>query len=459
MTFPRAVHQMSNLRESFLSQLMTTQSKTLFLSFFLLLFEPRLARAQSLGASISALPANPASTAFLQSNSASLAVSPISSNDVKIRYVGSDSISKKADSPLSFSDFQAGVAVKTNKRLSLGIGELLPPVSVELKVQEIPVVIFNTVGLVDLDIKAKVKYGVSFFAGYLINDRLSVGAGFSSRQVDANVVAKTSGNEELVDGEFKLQNSSLRLGLNLFLPANRLRIGVSTSLYSATSITSSLETGLVNDPNSKSLSNNTSASNLLFGDFLFGAEYIANANTAVFGDVIWRRSDKRQKEFSLVDLQEKSKDIHDTVSLFLSTRHRVEDRQYALAGFTYEPSSVGAGTKGSQGKSGFGMRETVMLYSGFGDLVPAWSISIGLQYGDPLPTISDVDKTNRRPRSKGQANLDEKKSTRIDFWERTTVSVSLRYKRSSLGVDSDGELPGAYSQTRLQFPVSIQSTF
>jgi hypothetical protein len=416
-------------------------------------------QAQSRGASVSPLPWNPANSAFLLRNSASFSGAPISSNDVKIRYIGSDTIAKKAESPISFADFQAGVVFKPYRRFSFGIGELLPPISLKREIDDIPIVVLNSVNLVDLEINASIKYGLSLFGSYLLNEQLSVGAMFSSRQIAVTAAANTNAGERLMDGKFRLSTSSLKLGVNLFSPARRLRLGVASTLISSNSIDAAIETPLVSGPETQALNNSSVSSNLVFSDLLIGAEYQVNQKTTVYADLWWRRSDKNQKEFSLVDLKEKPKDIYDTASLFLGARYRSQPRQFVISEFSYEPSAVGAGSRGDDGKSGFGMRETAMLYSGFGDLVPAWSVSVGLQYGDGLPTINDsddVDKPNRK--SRGSA-IDKKTSNDQSLWDRTTVSVSFRYKRASLGVDSEGELPGAYSQNRIQFPVTIQSVF
>jgi hypothetical protein len=433
----------------------------IILSVLLSMTRAENASAQSRAASVSPLPWNPASSVFLQRNSASFSGTPISSNDVKIRYVGSETITKKAESPLNFSDFQTGVAFKPNRRLSLGIGELLPPISLKRKIDGIPIVVLNSVNPVDLDINASVKYGISLFGGYLINENLSAGAGFSSRQIVINAVANTTSKERLLDGQFKLTNTSLKVGLNFSSPTKRFRIGVASSIFASNAISTSIETPIVAGPETDALNNTSVNSNLIFGDLLIGIEYIANRQTTVFADLWWRRADKNQKEFSLVDLQEKPKDIYDTVSVFVGGKFRVQEKQFAISEFTYEPSPVGAGSPGPDGKSGFGMRETALLYSGFGDLVPAWSISLGLQYGGGIPTIADINpsKPNKLLRRSKNRRKNSDRAKTLTFWERTTVSVSFRYKRASLGIDTQGELPGAYSQNRIQFPVSLITSF
>lgn len=422
-------------------------------------FQPFCAYADSKAASVSPLSTNPASSAFLQKHSSSFSITPISSNDVKLRYVGSDGISKKSESPLAFSDIQLGFALKPMRRISFGIGELLPPVSVKRDIDDVPIVVLSDVNLVDLKINANVKYGLSLFGGYLLNDRLSVGGGFASRQILVKAVANTNSGEKLFNGQFRLTTTTLNVGANFLAKKNILRLGVATSVFSSNGITASIETPLASGPGTQSLNNNSSESKLVFGDLIFGAELTVNPLSTLCADVVWKRADQGQKEFSLVDLQEKRKDVYDTVSVFANARYRAQQKQYAIAGFSYEPSPIGGGSKGVTGKSGFGMKETALLYSGFGDLLPAWSFSFGLQYGDGLPTLNDEEPSKPKGKRNKSDQVVSRRNERQDIWDRLTFSVSLRFRRASLGIDEAGELPAAYSQTRLQFPVSVQSTF
>jgi len=414
--------------------------------------------AQSKAASVIPAAFNPSSGAFLEQNSASLFVTPISSNDVKVRYIGSDTITKKADSPINFADFAGGFLFKTSRRIGLGIGEILPPVSIQRKIDAIPIVILRQPNLVNLDINANVKYGFSIFGGYLVHDRLSLGAGLAARQIAVKAQAKTESGEKLLDGTFTLSTTNLNIGANYVAIPDKLRIGLTTAVFASTGVATNIDTPLAVGPNSSALNNNKVASNLVFGDLLAGAEFIPNSHTRIYLDLFAKRADKNQKEFSLVDLVPKKKDIHDTASVFVGGRFRAAEKQHALVGYSYEPSAIGPGSPGETGLSGFGMKETALLYSGFGDLFPAWSISVGLQYGPGLKILTDADPTPRKSEHQKGVKTPEKHA-KTDIWDRVTFSIGMRYRRASLGVDEAGELPAAYSQTRIQFPVSILSTF
>ena len=422
----------------------------------------KTAFSQSKAASILPAAFNPASGVFLEQNSAGLFVTPISSNDVKVRYIGSDTITKKADSPINFADFAGGFLFKTSRRIGLGIGEILPPVSIQRKIDGIPIVILRQPNLVNLDINANVKYGFSFFGGYLVNDRLSVGAGLAARQIAVKAQAKTESGEKLLDGTFTLSTTNLNVGANYVAIPDKLRLGLTTAVFASTGVATHIDTPLVAGPNSSALNNTKVASNLIFGDLLAGAEFIPNSHTRIYLDLLAKRADKNQKEFSLVDLVQKKKDIHDTASVFVGGRFRAAEKQHALVGYSYEPSAVGPGSAGETGLSGFGMKETAMLYSGFGDLFPAWSISVGLQYGPGLKILTDADPISRKsehPKGIKSPEKGPEKRPKTDIWDRVTFSVGMRYRRASLGVDDAGELPAAYSQTRIQFPISILSNF
>jgi hypothetical protein len=423
--------------------------------FFSLIFFNAESRAESKAASITPFPDNPASGAFLQQSSASLKITPISIDDVKLRYVGSETIAKKNESPLSFADIRTGVVFKPSRRWGLGIGEILPPVSVERKITSIPIVVLNQVNFVDLKVNASVKYGFSFFGHYLLNDRLGLGLGIAGRKIDVKAEGTSQGSK-LFDGSFVLTDNKLSVGLNYDASPNRLRIGLSALVYASNGISAKIDTPLASGAQGGGLKGTDQTSNKFMSEFLMGVEFQVNPLLTIYSDGLWRRADPSQEEFSIVDLVSKKKDIHDTLSYFGALSYMVRPSQFGLATFTYEPSPIGPGSKGEGGLSGFGMKETILLYSGFGDLLPAWSLGAGYQYGEELPTQDDTGRAGRP----GKGRSDKvKKLERTSLKDRITFSIGVRYRRASLGVDLDGELPGAYSQTKLQFPISLKTIF
>ena len=416
------------------------------------------AHAQSKIATPSPFADNPASSAYLLDHSTALTLSPLTVNDVKVRYVGSEPITKKEGTPINISEMQMGAAWKLSKRMTLGIADILPPVSVDNDIKEIPVVILNSVNLVDLGIHAQVKYGASVYGSYLVDDRLAVGAAAKTRSIGVNATAQSARGERILNGQFNMTSSNVVVGFNSVVIPHRLRLGLATSVLSSNVVSTQIDTPLVNQEKSGSLGK-TSRSSQAFGDVQCGIEFSPNQLSSWGADLMWRRADKSQKEFSLVDITEKKKDIHDTVSIAMATRYRSSTRESMAAGFSYEPSAVGAGSKGESGTSGFGMRETVMLYSGYGDLFPAWTIAIGLQYGADLAhgpiRVEQTKSKSQNPRTTtGSQRLSQQ-----SFFDRLTFSLGVRYRRASLGVDQQGELPGAYSQTKVTFPMTVLTTF
>jgi hypothetical protein len=428
------------------------------LGLCLMLLRGEFALAESKAASVMPYAANPASGAFLERNSGSLYLTPLSSNDVKLRYVGSETLVKKADSPFSFSDIQIGVVTKITKHIGLGVGEIIPPVSVQRKISGIPVVILNQVNFVDLDVVANVKYGFSFFGSYLVNNRLSLGIGAAGRQIDIKASGGTEGGK-IFDGHFVMTNNSVTIGANYVVIPDRLRIGVASSIFASDSFTALIETPLSSGAGGAAggagPKSSAQTSNRFLADFLSGFEFSPNKFATIYSDFLWKRVDQSQREFSVVDLVEKKKDIQNTLSYFGGVKYKVKDEQYGLLSVSYEPSAIGPGSKGENGLSGFGMKETILLYSGFGDLVPAWSLMASIQFGDGLKVLTEEKSVSKQIKAK----QDERRASKRKIWDQFTVTAGVRYRRASLGVDLDGELPGAYSQVKLQFPVSVQVSF
>jgi hypothetical protein len=414
--------------------------------------------AQSKIATPSPFAGNPASSAYLLNDSAALMVSPLAINDVKVRYIGSEVITKKEDSPLNLSEFQMGLAWKLSKRMTLGIAEILPPVTVEKDIKDIPVVILNSVNLVDLGLAAHVKYSASVYGSYLVDDRLAFGTAVSTRKIDIKATAHSTSGEQLLNGRFSLETTSIVFGLSAVLGPQRVRLGLATSVLSTNNLSTRIETPLQAEGHSAA-GGKTTRSSQAFSDVGLGIELTPNQKSTWGTDLQWRRADKNQKDFSLVDLTEKQKDVHDTVSVAVMSRYRSSERESVSAGFSYEPSPIGAGSKGASGTSGFGMRETVMLYSGYGDLLPAWTIALGLQYGAETANRPLAATSTRSKHSQSRSMEESQRLNQRGFVDRLSFNVGVRYRRASLGIDEKGELPGAYSQTKISFPISVMTNF
>jgi hypothetical protein len=134
--------------------------------------------------------------------------------------------------------------------------------------------------------------------------------------------------------------------------------------------------------------------------------------------------------------------VYSTLAVRTGASVNIVEGSNLLAGFRYEPASLGPGSREDGGKSGYGTLELVKLFAGMDDLRPYWEAALGLE--------RSFGKKRGAGRSKSPA------AASFHPW---TARLGLTYRRASLGIDEDGELPGAYLHTKVTIPAQLTYMF
>jgi hypothetical protein len=162
---------------------------------------------------------------------------------------------------------------------------------------------------------------------------------------------------------------------------------------------------------------------------LVGAQLVAG-RMRLLGDVQYTRANKDQEAFSIVEFKKKRKDVYDTLAVRTGAIFAMTDTGDALVGFRYEPASLGPGSRSGgdgDGAIGFGTQDVVMMFAGFETLTPYWQLGLG-------------------------ARLSFGRHKTYNAW---SVASGLVYRRASLGIDENGEQPGAYLLEKTFVPVTV----
>jgi hypothetical protein len=406
--------------------------------------------------------ANPANAAFLERTQVGIAPELYRQESLSIRYPGFESVTE-SDSGLS-GPLQLGrpsFIWKPTPRLGLG-GYLIPPIGLGLDVHKsrIPVVVLDTQNFVDLDARGELKGAAQFTLGYRFGDRVGFGANASYQKIAYRATLTPSDtNEALATIEAEQSDFDLGIGLRLDLTPGVAAIGVAFGLVNVHAERTTIDSPLIGslgdgDGDGGSDGANASVANPA-NSFLVGAMLAKPGVFRLFADARYHRVNKTQTGYSIVELKTKTKDLHDTLAASVGAALSVSPQTELLAGARYEPASLGAGSRGEDGTLGFGTTEVVQIFAGLSPLVPYWQIAGGAQFHFDYRQPRAPRAHKERRDGKGKADKAERDAPPSEGYYAWTIGSGLVYRRASLGIDENGEQPGAYLQTRIAIPLTV----
>lgn len=393
---------------------------------------------------------NPANAGFLDRTQAMFVPELFKQESLSVRYPGFE--------PTTVSDSGMGSIMaggrpafifKPNSRFGVG-GYFLPPVGLEVEIhkEQIPVIILGQQSFIDLDAVGRPDGIGQFIAGYKITDRLGVGlsAGIQNVSFEAKLTP-SDGGDVLAEVTGSTSDVNVGSGVRYDLIPNKLSVGVVAGLVSMSKREVNIESPLLQSSEGGSGAPEGGSggheATTPMNSFIFGIQAGLGPKFKLLTDLHYTRADKTQQTFSLVDLKTKTRDVHDVLALRMGIIMGLTDSSNVLLGFRYEPSPIGPGSPGEDGTAGFGTVEVVQIFTGLQTMTPFWQVSAGIQHGlspKALPRGKDKDE----PRS---------------YYYQWTIGTGIVYRRASLGIDENGELPGAYLYKKTSIPVAITYKF
>lgn len=407
---------------------------------------------------------NPAQAALLPKSEADVSTSLYQSDQFKQRFPGFDPITKENQSFLNILSLSAGVVFKLSPRFALGITGFEPPISTDIKVKDLPIVLLGQPNFVDLNIHVQLNGGFTTLLAYRLSKTLALGAKvqYASRQISASATPSDGGPEVL---NYSQSDTHMAIALGTTWDVARtLTLGASMDAVGYSQSQTELSSPLLpkgSGDGNKATGGFTVATPL--ENIRLGLGWQAAAPIFLLTDLEYHRA-SAQTAFSLVELKEKPKDTYDTLSLSVGAEYAGLESGEFLAGYHYEPSGVGAGGKGEGSKTGFGTFESLPVYTGQGSLTPYHAYSGGFRFHflaakdgrDKDSKEKDTEESSSMPDRKAKWPKNASKSaTRY----RLTVETGFVFQTASLGIDETGEQPAAYSQTKLTIPLRLYYSF
>jgi len=380
---------------------------------------------------------NPAHAALLPSSSVSLSTG-LKSESYYQRYVNFDAHTSKDTGldgiplPLFVYKFSP----------SIGLFGVIVPFSVDQDIEkkDIPIIILEQEQLVDLKGKGQLDFLATLTLGAKLGSGLSVGlfGSYFKAQGDVDLVA--NGNT-LAKVHADLANSEVKVGM-IYAPVRMFRIGLVSSIWRYSSTAVDIDSDLAKlakkeEPGAAAPTDGEpKSSTTMFNPIRLGLAFRPTNRIEADLDLEYKRVSPKT-EFSLVDFKDKEKDLYNTLSVFFGSAFGIGGDGSVLLGYSYQPAEVGPGSRGADGKSGFGFMDIAL---GLGDppSKPQWTIAAGFRKGF------------------GSSIKTSPKST---IYRQMQVDAGFAYSETSIGIDESGEQPGAYLVQTYRFPITYTYRF
>ena len=392
--------------------------------------------------------ANPANVVFMERSQIGGAFDSLRQETRFVRFPGSEA---SVDTERGFSlpvsyQLRPSLVLRPTKRIGLSGFAVPPLISVSTKYKNIPIVVLKSRNSVDLAMRGKLDFMGAGTIGFRFNDKLGVGVGGEIRSAtfEADITESSSGADL---GSIKGKASSFdgMFGIRFDPKPGQFAIGVAATVFSIQQQMVNVNTAIIQNENG-GIGGLDLKSTVPLNRILIGAQ-VGLGRLRLLGDVRFNRFDKESKAFSLVDFKEKKREIYDTVATAVGMVLNVTKTTNVLAGFKYEPTPIGAGSRSTseeEGLSGFstidlapeliGVSQVTPFYPG----IPFWQFATGLQVSLDRQTV---------------ANKDDVGGKETTSFYRYTLGAGFGYRQASLGIDEDGEQPGAFLIKRMFIPV------
>lgn len=373
---------------------------------------------------------NPANFAFISNGYFDLSPRLFEINTLHVRYPGFGTVPKETRgiSPMSALSFAPFSVDPSKSRLGVVLSEVLPPIGIELEFKKLPLVILDQLMFVNIKTKAQVRFGLGGAIAYRASDRMGFGLSGSFRSIGLHSSLRTpEDGSEIAAIKTDVTQLTFTAGLRYIAVPGRLAFGVSSNLISLMELKNTFEGGFADFAGGGGGSGGGGANTQFGQSILAGMHLMATPRISLRTDVQYTMANRSERRFSIVDLEEQPVDSYDTVALRVGSKYSLSDRDSLTGGYVYEPARVGPGERGPGTTTGFGTIDYIPVFVGLDDLKPYHRVVAG--FG---------------------RNFD-----RMRGYDRWTVAGGIAYQISSLGIDENGELPGAYRQKKILFPAQV----
>lgn len=379
---------------------------------------------------------NPANAGFVDRTQVSFQPELLKQGSLQVHYPGFAPITSDDSGMGNMLSFKPAMIFKVTPTVGIG-GYAVPPIdmTVTIKKPNIPIVMLGQQYFVDLNATGQLAGVAAATVGIRVSDHFGLGLGGEFMAIKLSSKLTVAGETSPLATITGTQtNAIVRAGMRIDLKPGRIAFGIAVDVVRMQNndlkIDSPLLSGLTGAGGGGGggggpMDGASSKSTVPFGGAVVGGQ-IGGKRLHLLGDLVFTRADTTLEGYSLISLKKEKQDLHDTVAAHGGLIIEMLANAHLLAGVRYEPAALGPGQRaaadGSAGMIGFGTMNLAMIYAGIGSLTPYWQVASGLQLG-MLP---------KTPPHGGRS------------YYSLTMEGGGGYQRASLGIDSKGELPGAY---------------
>jgi hypothetical protein len=376
---------------------------------------------------------NPGNLAFVEDSFFDISPRIFEINKVSIRYPGFDTITsnQKGISPLAALSFapRTGDEKKSNFRVLLN--ELVPPISVPFTLKGLPVLILDNLTTFDVKTTVNIRGAIGGAVSLRLGSRFGMGLSGNYRSAALENNLRVRGESaDLATLSASVDLASVTVGMRFIAIPDRLALGLSTVAFASQKLENSIEGDIVNAAGNIVPPTALETTQIL-KSVLVGSHLIINPYVSVRLDFLYSRANPDEQRFSLVDLENQPLESYDSVSVRVGTKIWTSYSNVFSLGYTYEPASVGSGQRGPGTETGFGIQDYVLVLAGIDELKPYHRVVAG-----------------------GGKSFGFEKG--IAHWN---AMVGIAYQIATLGIDEEGEQPGAFAQQKFFFPGQLTYRF
>jgi hypothetical protein len=402
--------------------------------------DPILGDAGAAWSTADATQVNPANGAFLDRTQGTGSLELLRNESLYIRYPGGDPvIERKSGLGGLASTVPPSGVLKLGPNFALG-GYIIPPgITVDVDVNKLPVFILSQTQLIDIKVKGTADFLGGFTTSYRFGDMLSLGIGGNLRTISfvANLQPSGTGTN-LATARGKISDMNGLFGARLDLVPGKFGVGLGVTVFQVHEESIDLETDpslpLPTDAAPSGTNQTVPMSQIVAG------YYADLGRLKILGDVRYTRAIQGVEVFSVAELKPKTKEVHDTVGVSGGGVLQFSERLNGLAGFRYEPATVGSGSRSTndqEGTAGFGPIELAEVFVGLKSLTPYTQYAAGFQLMLLPKSLPKSDRVGRGSPSR---------------YYTLTIHGGIGYREATLGIDENGEQPAAYYQKKIFIP-------
>ena len=371
---------------------------------------------------------NPGSAAFFRGVQATSDLQLLDQDTVKVRYPGFESRSYDQSRSATPANLVPAVTWRAGNRWTYGISRIVIPWDIELGMQDLPLVFLDQITEVNLDIKIRTTLGFRGLVAYRIRPDWGVGLDVShfgfKLEIDAD---STETGEGILDLVTEREVTAIGIG-SRWRPGPNLSFGISASLFELSSQKTSFDSSLIGVSNESENADDDLIDSSAFLNRVSIAGRIRYLDSMQLLGETQIQVPKGSESFSPVELRKKTRDEHLRATVQLGHMIDLNRRWQLLQGLAYFPSRVGSGGRGDGSSTGFSAVDLARILLGTDSLEPYTLLGLGARF-----------RFGKRSGSRQPFILD----------------FGMTLQRASLGIDGDGEQPGAFLQEKLTLPIRV----